>query len=231
MYMFVLIVFLFFMGAMFGWGLEVIYRHVADPEKRWFNPGFCVGPWLPIYGVGLMTVFGITFLESAIPIENIVLNKAVLFVIMSICMTIVELIAGIILLKYFNMRLWDYRNEVLNYKGFICIKFSIFWMILSAFYYFLIHPKVYDSVVWLSKNLVFSFVVGFAYGIFLIDIIYSSNVISKVRKYAIENDIIVKFEEIKEKIARERKMRDSKVAFFIFMLRENLSKFVQGKQV
>ena len=78
MHLFVLFVFIFGMGAMFGWGLEVIYRHAADPEKRWFNPGFCIGPWLPIYGIGLLTVFLVTYLEKILPIENIALKRIVL---------------------------------------------------------------------------------------------------------------------------------------------------------
>lgn len=198
MYYFVLFVFIFSMGCLAGWGLEVIYRHVADPEKRWFNPGFCVGPWLPIYGTGLLVVFVITFLEKIIPIDNLVIKRLLLFTMMAICMTIIELIAGIVLLKCFNLRLWDYTNEKFNYKGFICLKFSIFWGILSACYYFLLHPAVYDASVWLSKNVIFSFFIGMFLGIFLIDIIYSSHVVAKIKEAANDANLVIKLEEIKE---------------------------------
>ena len=229
MYYFVLLVFIFVIGAICGWGLEVIYRHFADKEKRWFNPGFCIGPYLPIYGIGLLTVFVITYLEKYIPIDNVVAKRIILFVIMAICMTIIELIAGIVLLKFFNLRLWDYTDEKFNYKGFICLKFSIFWMLLSAGYYFFIHPIINENVEWLSNNLIFSFIVGLVFGVFLIDLIYSANIVNKIREYAVKNNVIVKLEDLKEKIKREKIKQEARATFFIFMVKDNLSKVLFNK--
>lgn len=230
MYVFVSLVFIFSMGAIAGWVLEVLYRHIADPEKRWFNPGFCVGVWLPIYGIGLLTVYLITFMEKIITIENPVVEKLILFLLMAICMTIIELIAGIFLLKFFNLRLWDYREEKFNYQGFICLKFSLFWMILSAGYYFLLHPIVSDRVTWLSKNLIFSFVIGLIFGVFLVDLIYSANVVSRIKKVAEQSGAIVKLEELKERLNREKQKNEAKKAFFMFMLKENISNMIKSNK-
>ncbi|MBO6119489.1 MAG: putative ABC transporter permease [Lachnospiraceae bacterium] len=224
MYVFVLLVFIFNIGAISGWVLEVIYRHLADEKKRWFNPGFCVGPYLPIYGIGLLAVYLITFLEDYIAVDNDIYKKVLLFLLMAICMTIIELVAGIVLLKFFDLRLWDYTDEKYNFKGFICLKFSLAWMILSALYYFFIHPIIYERVEWLSNNLIFSFFVGLVFGVFLVDVIYSANVVSRLRKYANEKGIIIKLEEIKERVIREKNKNDAKATFFVFMLKENLSK-------
>lgn len=227
MYVFVLIVFIFSIGAIFGWCLEVVYRRLADKEKRWVNPGFCVGPWLPIYGTGLLTAFGISFFDKYIDLGNDVLEKILLFAIMSILMTLIELIAGELLLKFFNLRLWDYSNEKYNYKGFICLKFSIYWMLISAAYYFFIHPLIQDAVIWLSKNLIFSFSVGLFFGVFLIDIIYSSNVLVKVRNIAQEAGITVRLEELKDTINRKQKLAESKATFFFFMLKDDLRDLIK----
>ena len=227
MYVFVLIVFIFSIGAIFGWCLEVVYRRLADKEKRWVNPGFCVGPWLPIYGTGLLTAFGISFFDKYIDLGNDVLEKIILFAIMSILMTLIELIAGELLLKFFNLRLWDYSNEKYNYKGFICLKFSFYWMLISAAYYFFIHPLIQDAVIWLSKNLIFSFSVGLFFGVFLIDIIYSSNVLVKVRNIAQEAGITVRLEELKDTINRKQRLAESKVTFFFFMLRDDLRDLIK----
>ena len=32
--------FLFFMGSIFGWVLELFFRHFTSKEKKWINPGF-----------------------------------------------------------------------------------------------------------------------------------------------------------------------------------------------
>ena len=42
---------LFFIGSVFGWVLELLFRKFfsgTNPEHRWINPGFCVGPYLPL---------------------------------------------------------------------------------------------------------------------------------------------------------------------------------------
>ena len=49
--------FLFFIGSCFGWVLELLYRNLTHRHKKWINPGFCTGPYLPIYGFGLCTLF------------------------------------------------------------------------------------------------------------------------------------------------------------------------------
>ena len=228
MYIFVMIVFIFCMGSIFGWLLEVLYRHFNDKEKKWFNPGFCVGPYLPIYGIGLLVAYIITHTENYINIEDIVLKRLLLFALMALCMTLVELIGGILLLKFFNLRLWDYSEEKFNYKGYICLKFSLYWMLISAIYYFIVHPQVQDSVEWLSKNIIFSFVVGAIIGVYIVDIVYSAQVVAKIKSFANESGIVVRLEDIKEKIRRNKMKREAKVAFFTFMLKENIENAISS---
>ena len=48
-----LLAFLFFMGSLTGWGIELLYRRFVS-QKKWVNPGFLSGPYLPIYGFGLV---------------------------------------------------------------------------------------------------------------------------------------------------------------------------------
>ena len=48
--------FLFFIGSCLGWCMEVFFRRFfsrANPERKWINPGFLAGPYLPLYGFGL----------------------------------------------------------------------------------------------------------------------------------------------------------------------------------
>ena len=44
--------------------------------------------------------------------------------------TLFELIFGLLLLR-FDIRMWDYSNNWMNYKGVICLKFSFLWILLS----------------------------------------------------------------------------------------------------
>lgn len=217
MNLFLILAFLFFIGSMLGWIIEVIFRRFfssANPERKWINPGFCTGPYIPLYGMGLCALYLIASIERNLTIENDVLRKAVLFVIMAISMTAIEYIAGIISLKIFKVRLWDYSGAWGNIQGIICPKFSLAWALLGALYYFLIHPYILNALEWLSRNLAFSFVVGMFFGIFIIDIAHSAQIISRLKKYADENDIIVKYETLKANIRQRQDARKQKHHFF-----------------
>ncbi len=215
--------FLFFIGSVFGWCLELFYRRffsAANPERKWINPGFCVGPYLPLYGSGLCILFLLAMLEDNFAVKNPTARKILLFVIMAICMTVIEYIAGIISLKVFNLRLWDYRNQWGNIQGIICPKFSLAWAILGAAYYFLVHPHIIGALEWLSKNLAFSFFIGLFYGVFIIDVAYSSQIVIKIRKFAAENDVIVRYENLKAHIRSFHDANKLKSHFFLATLSE-----------
>ena len=83
MNLFLTIAFLFFIGSMAGWVIEVVFRRFfssANPERKWINPGFLSGPYLPLYGFSLCVLFLLSLLEQYIPIENTALRKAALLV-------------------------------------------------------------------------------------------------------------------------------------------------------
>ncbi len=210
--------FLFFIGSVFGWVLELFYRRffsAANPERRWINPGFCVGPYLPLYGSGLCILFLTALAEDHLPDMNPILKKILLFLFMAVMMTVIEYIAGFVSLKYFNLRLWDYRNQWGNIQGIICPKFSLIWAMMGAAYYFLIHPHILGALFWLSDNLAFSFFIGLFFGVFIIDVVYSSHLVIKIRQYAEENDIIVKYEQLKAHITEVHEKTNQKVRFFL----------------
>lgn len=217
MNVFLTLAFLFFVGSVAGWVLELLFRRYissSNPERKWINPGFCKGPYLPIYGTGLCLMYLIASLEKYRFIENPFWNKAILFFIMALCMTGIEYIAGIWSLKFAKVRLWDYSDEWGNLQGVICPKFSLIWAMLGAAYYFLIHPYILDALIWLSNNLAFSFVIGLFFGVFIIDAASSAHLVAKLKKYAEENDVIVKYESIKTHIRVRQDEMKQKYHFF-----------------
>ena len=139
---------------------------------------------------------------------------------MAAAMTMIEYVAGLVSLKYFHLRLWDYTNEWGNIQGIICPKFSLAWGILGAVYYFLIHPYVLDALTWLSKNLAFSFVIGMFFGFFIIDAVHSTQLIAKLKKYADENQVIVRYEELKTRIRSFQDRQKKRYYFFRPLLSE-----------
>lgn len=214
--LFLIFAYLFFLGSVAGWVLEVFFRRFfsrANPERRWINPGFCTGPWLPLYGSGLCILYLLTFLESADLIRDPVWKRIALFAVMALAMTGIEYVAGLLALRVAKVRLWDYTDQWGNIQGIICPKFSLAWALLGALYYFLIHPRILHALDWLSQNLAFSFFIGLFFGFFILDVANSANLTAKLRRFAAENDVVVRFEAVKESIRKRKEAARQKYRF------------------
>lgn len=234
---FLILAFLFSTGCIIGWGIEVLFRHffTVEGKKHWINPGFLAGPYLPLYGFGLCTLYLLAGLEPYLGIQNRIAAKITLFVVMAACMTLLEYIAGVIFIKKMHVKLWDYSNNRFNIQGIICPLYSFFWAVLGAVYYFFVHPHILSALDWFSQNLAFSFVIGMFYGIFFIDLCYSFKVVSKIRKFADENEILVRYEELKRQIKQSAESRKKKQRFILAFhsdipLSENLKNYLEKQR-
>lgn len=212
------ILFLFFIGCVMGWCIEVIFRKFlskSNPSHKWINPGFLIGPYLPLYGSGLVVLYLLSLIHIDAVDAHPVLQKVLVVLIMAIAMTVVEYIAGRIFIIGMNIKLWDYSDEWGNIQGIICPLFSFFWGVIAALYYFFLHPHILNAVYWLADHLTFSFFIGFFYGVFVIDCVVSFNLMSKVKKFAKENDLIVRVEELKSRLALDREKFKEKPSFLL----------------
>ena len=112
--------------------MEVGYR--STREKQFVNPGLLKGPYLSLYGTAALILMGCIHLVH----EYNILIKILLYFLTT---TGLELITGFSVQRFFNVRLWDYSDERLQFKGHICLRFSIFWIVLAfVFEYLLLTP-------------------------------------------------------------------------------------------
>ena len=214
MSMMLTLAFLFFIGSVLGWVLELLFRNLTQHPDKIVNPGFCTGPYLPIYGFGLCALYLLASLEQYSLIPDPFWNKVMLFAAMAVGMTLIEYMAGVFCLKYLKVRLWDYSDLWGNIQGIICPLFSFFWAILGAMYYFLIHPHILEGLNWLANNLAFSFFIGVFYGVFAIDVIHSAKLVVKLKAFAEDNDVIVIYEALKTHIRQRREKIALRYHFF-----------------
>ena len=212
MNLFLTVSFLFFLGSSFGWILELFFRRIFS-AKKWLNPGFLVGPYLPLYGFGLILLYFLSNLSLAF-LPNEILRNVAAILLMGLAMTAIEYLAGLIFIHGMKVKLWDYSREWGNLQGIICPKFTLFWTALSAFYRFLIHPFFLGAVSWLFEHFAFIFVVGMFYGVLLVDVVWSFRLLAKIRAFAKEKQIVVRLEEFKKGIAE----RASKNKFGQFLI-------------
>lgn len=228
--LFLTLAYLFFLGSLIGWVLELFFRKCFasdNPEHKWVNPGFLVGPYLPIYGFGLCSLYLMARIDLTF-IDHDILRNIIAILFMALAMTLIELVGGLIFVHGMKVRLWDYSNMWGNFKGIICPLFTFFWGVLGAVYYFFIDPHILKALEWLANNLAFSFVIGFFFGVFTLDVVYSMQLVIKIRKFAAENKLSVHFEQLKMHIKRGRAAHSQKAKFlFAFSTDRPLSEYLQ----
>lgn len=85
-----------------------------------------------LYGLG-----AVLFYVGSVKLQKKKLLTKVL--VLTVLVTILELLCGLLLREVLGMRAWNYHNRALNYEGLICLEFSIGWG-LVALVFALISP-------------------------------------------------------------------------------------------
>lgn len=235
---FLCVAFLFMIFSCMGWGLEVFYRRLCS-AKKWINPGFLKGPYLPIYGFGVVIlslyILAVSFFEEQFPSKFLFHLTIILGI--GIFMTLLELIAGLIFIEKMHLRLWDYSDRIGNYKGIICPTFSIIWTILGAIFYFVFFHRIVLLVVrfvTLDWFLFAVFFMGMFYGVFVMDLLQSLEIANRLKALAEENERVLKWEAFKQHIKTELREKQLHPKFLSpfrspIQLREHLRTFLAAQ--
>lgn len=79
-------------------------------------------------------------------LRNIVKVNDILLIIMCfIVPTIIEYITGIIMKIRFQKKYWDYSKIPFNLYGLVCLRFSIYWAVLTSLTIFIVQP-ILDNI-------------------------------------------------------------------------------------
>lgn len=211
---------LFIIGSIFGWMLEVIYRGICS--KKLVNPGFLNGPFLPIYGFGVVTMY----VACDLP-----LDWWWKLVIVCVAMTLIEFIAGLIFVKGLGIKLWDYSNRRGNIMGIICPLYSLFWTVLGAGFLFLVYPPFKTVFDFMGITPYMWFIIGFISGVAIIDFCISFSLSAKIVAAAKKAKEVVSYERFKAFIAEKSEANGNKKRFPFPVLsgaavKENLEGFI-----
>ena len=196
----VIIATLFVIGSLFGWVLELFYRRFVS-QKKWMNPGFLMGPYLPIYGFGVVVLYGVSNINLGI--TNQAVDIIVRILIIGLGMTVIEFIAGLIFIKGLKIKLWDYSNCKGNIMGLICPLYSFMWLLVGSLYYFLINPFLVMGISWISENLIYTFFIGIVIGMIIVDFAYSVHLATKLKEFKELQEL--RFEEFKSEFHKKIK--------------------------
>ena len=195
---------LFVIGSLLGWVIELFFRRFVS-QKKWMNPGFLTGPYLPIYGFGVMVLYGVSNIPLGIELQAV--DIIVHILIIGVGMTLIEFIAGLIFIKGFKVKLWDYSDRKGNIMGIICPSFSLIWLVVGSLYYFFINPLLVQGISWISENLIYTYFVGGVIGAIAVDFAYSIHLATKLKEFKELQDL--RFEEFKVEFKKKvKELRD-----------------------
>jgi uncharacterized membrane protein len=137
------LVWIFFIYAFIGWCTEVAYA--AVDRGIFVNRGFLNGPYCPIYGCGVVIVVAVLT-----PLKE---NLFILFAGSFLLTSLLEFVTGFLLEKVFHNKWWDYSDKPFNIKGYVCLKFSIYWGLACTFVMDIIHPVIYKGIIMMPHTI------------------------------------------------------------------------------
>lgn len=151
--------FIFMIGSLGGYFLELFYRRIM--LGKWIKPGVFCGVYLPLYGLGLCICYCIYSLNMYLLIKIVLLG---------VFLTLIEFLCGLIFLKYFKLSLWDYEKNKFNYKGLICLKFSVCWATLGFICVQCVFPYISFELFCIKEVI---FIMYLFYAILFSDVLYN----------------------------------------------------------
>jgi uncharacterized protein len=225
-------VFLFLFFSFIGWLLEVVFR--SFQARAFVNPGFLKGPYLPIYGTAalILTVCAVHLEGSNLPVKILIY----LFV-----TTGLEFITGFIFEGCLHIPLWDYSDQQFKIKNYVCLQFSIYWLVLAFAFEYLILPVYLSFFALLNPVTVGGFAIVAATVMLIDGVIAVAGIILKNKVFKkttsdnhesefmiiagelFEHPVVQRLGKYRHHCAKNRLDHSVEVAWYSFLLAEKLS--------
>ena len=127
--------FLFF--AILGFIYENILQLILTGDFT-SNPFY--GPWMPIYGFGVIIIIFLTILIF----NNLKIKRwqkiIILFISVTALLTIIELVGGHLTEFIFHKSFWDYTDMKYNFGKYISLEVSLVWGTACLIFLYVVKP-------------------------------------------------------------------------------------------
>ena len=183
---------LFFIYSFLGYIVESISVSLMEKKVVW-NRGFLVGPYIPIFGTGAMTMI--------LTLQKYKDDIVALFIMsMVVCLTI-EYLCSLVAEKIFKLRWWNYSDKLFNINGRICLQNGILFGIGGVLIVKYVNTWIENLILLLPNSLVVTLSIILTI-IFVSDTILSLHTVikfnSSFKRYSADNT-----QEVKKKILEE----------------------------
>lgn len=167
-------VILFFIYSIAGWIAEMIFGIIVN--KRIVNRGFLIGPYCPIYGLGVVTI--------TLALSRFTEYKVIVVVMSMVICGLLEYLTSYFLEKIFHARWWDYSKQKFNINGRVCLEMLVPFGIAGYVITYLINPFFMNLLNAIPQTINITIAIILTL-IFTIDAIISLRIIFNLKK--IEN--------------------------------------------
>lgn len=133
--------------------LGFIFETLSSLLFNWqYDSGILYGPYAPIYGIGAVVIIFIYKLLDK-KIKNKFLKFMYLFIIVSITLSILEIIGGYLIELCFHKVFWDYSNHKFHIGKYTSLQMALIWGSCSILFIFIIYPIFRNVIIKIPKLL------------------------------------------------------------------------------
>ena len=133
---------IFIIYSFLGWAFEELWYLLF--AHKIVNRGLLFGPYLPVYGFGLVIVYNLLwkFRHRKHRIFHIDITPLLVFIFIFFIATGVEYLSHYLLDAFFNIELWDYSKKFLNINGRVCFTTSLCFAIGGIIALYFVQPRI-----------------------------------------------------------------------------------------
>ena len=157
------VILLFFVFCMFGWLWEVTLHLLQTGEFA--NRGVLHGPWLPIYGSGVILILTVLYRLRRKPIVEFI-------AIIILCGIVEYLTSWVLEVLHDGAKWWDYTGYYLNLNGRICAEGLLVFGIGGMAFVYVLAPVV-DNIIEQIRMKILVPVCAALLVVFGVDVVYS----------------------------------------------------------
>ncbi len=129
----------FFIYSFLGFLLEGIFTLIVSGH---FSSGILYGPWTPVYGFGAVLTIVISKKIFKKMHQNKFIETLVTFLVLTIVLTIIEWLGGILIENLFHETLWNYKDYKFNIGKYIALEMALVWGIASILVIYFLKPII-----------------------------------------------------------------------------------------
>lgn len=138
--------------------------------------GMLYGPFTPIYGIGALLILVISKFIFNILNLNKVLEVIIIVISLTIILTFLEWLGGILIEKIFHVTFWNYSNFKFHIGKYIALEVSFIWALGSLLVIYVLQPLINKFIFFIPNYVTYILII-----IFVIDLIatFSSKKVHK----------------------------------------------------